>query len=138
MWRWVAIILGVSFSVTAFAQHSPCTRTEAKNADKAVDALISWDRIHDWYLRYQQCDDGATAEGVGEAVARNLVDRWETLPRLAGFASSDSGFWRFVLKHVDETLNDGDLKKIGANAAKRCPVGSRPLCRELKEQAEAR
>jgi len=77
------------------------------------------------------------AEGVSEAVARKLVDRWETLPRL-GELAKDAGFRRFVLKHVDQTLNGDDLKKISANAVKRCPTNLRSLCNELKIQAEAR
>ena len=80
-------------------------------------------RIHRWYRAYRPCDDGATAEGLNEAVARNLADRWGMLPWLATLAGNDSGFKRFVLKHVDHTLNDDDLKKISTNAAGRCPEG---------------
>jgi hypothetical protein len=137
MWRWGAIALCVWSTISALAQSRPCTRQEGQRADQAVDALNSWNRIHEWYKDYRQCDDGAPAEGVSEAVARNLVDRWETLPRL-GELTKDIGFRGFVLKHVDETLNDDDLKKISANAVKRCPANLRSLCRQLKIQAEAR
>lgn len=73
---------------------------------------------------------------MSEAVARNLMDRWERLSRL-GELIKDAGFRRFILKHVDATLNADDLKKIGLNAEKRCPTNLRALCRELKIRAEA-
>ena len=136
MWR-SAITLWASLSVCAVGQGGACTNAIARRADKAVDTLSSWDRVHDWYKSYRQCDGGGPAEGVSEAVARNLVDRWETLPRL-GELTKDEGFRRFVLQHVDQTLNDDDLKKIGANAVTRCPKNLRSLCNELKIQAEAR
>jgi hypothetical protein len=136
MRRLGTIALFVACSVAALAQTRPCTQRESRRADEAVDTLNSWDRIHDWYMKYRQCDDGGPAEGVSEAVARNLVDRWQTLPRLGEFAR-DPGFRRFVLKHLDETLNADDLRKIAANAKERCPATFRSLCQELKVQAEA-
>jgi hypothetical protein len=41
-----------------------------------------------------------------------------------------------VLKHVDETLNKGDVDKIKANAKNRCPGGLQRLCDDLRKQAE--
>jgi hypothetical protein len=129
-------VLCVGFSVASFRQGRPCTQQEAQRADESVDTLNSWDRVYGWYSKYHQCDDGGPSEGVSEAVARNLVDRWETLPRL-GELVKDASFRHFVLKHLDETLNADDLKKISANAAKRCPANLVSLCRELKRQADA-
>ncbi len=132
MLRWAAITLCLGSSVAALAQAHPCRQQDAQRADQAVDTLNSWNRLYDWYKRYRQCDDGAPAEGVSEAVARNLVDRWDTLPRLAELARDDAGFRRFVPRHVDETLGGDDLKEISANAVNRCPVNLHSLCRELK------
>jgi hypothetical protein len=129
------IALFVACSMAAFAQSVPCTQQQSRRADEAADTLNSWDRVYDWYDKYRRCDDGGPAEGVSEAVARNLVDRWETLPRL-GELARDAGFRRFVLKHLDETLNADDLKKISANASKRCPANLHSLCRDLKKRAE--
>ena len=138
MWRGGAITLFLGVSVAVLAQVPPCTRDDAQRADQAVDTLNSWHRIYDWYKEYRQCDDGGPAEGVSEAVARNLVDRWGTLPKLAELSEKDTGFRRFVLKHVDTTLNDKDLKTIGANAASRCPSDLRQLCLDLKDRIAAR
>jgi len=137
MHRFGAMALFMVFSVAVVAQSTPCTEQQSRQADEATDTLNSWDRVHDWYEKYRQCDDGGPAERVSEAVARNLVDRWETLPRL-GELAKECGFRRFILKHLDETLNADDLKKISGNASKRCPANLRSLCRELEMRAEAR
>jgi hypothetical protein len=85
---------------------------------------------------YRQCDDGAIGEGYSESVARILVDHWMTLPRLAQLARKDDEFRRFVLKHVDETLNHEDVESIRANAENVCPTRLRHLCDDLMKQAE--
>ena len=58
------------------------------------------------------------------------------MSRLADITRKDEDFRRFVLKHIDETLNLEDIKKIRANAEKRCPSGLRDLCRDIRKQAE--
>jgi len=133
---WSTVAFFVLLTITVPAQEHPCTPQLSQRADSAVDALTSWDRVYNWYRKYRQCDDGGPAEGVSEAVARNLVDRWDTLPRLAELARNAT-FRHFVLKHLDETLNADDLKKISTNAAKRCPAGLDSLCRELKKKTDA-
>jgi hypothetical protein len=77
------------------------------------------------------------AEGFSEAVARQLVDHWNTVPDLSRLTTRDPGFGHFVFRHLNETLNEKDLKKISENATKRCPNGLNALCRDLRRQAEA-
>jgi hypothetical protein len=86
---------------------------------------------------YQRCDDGAIAEAYSEALARLLVDHWSTLPRLADLAKRDSRFRRFVVAHVDATLNIDDIKKIKTNAKMRCPSELRAICTDLTTEADA-
>ena len=84
----------------------------------------------------RECDDAAIAEGYSESVARILVDHWRRLSRLAHLASRDADSRYFVIQHVDETLTTEDVKKIRANADKRCPTGLRDLCHDLRKQTE--
>lgn len=133
---WGAVALLVAFTVTVLGQERLCTQAVLQRADMAVDTLNSWDRIYDWYKKLRNCDQGAPAEGVSEAVARNLVDRWETLPRL-GELAKNVGFRHFVLKHLDATLNADDLKKISTNATERCPTNLHSLCHGLRVRADA-
>ena len=120
----------------ACAKEHPCTDAEAQRAETETDTLRSWDSLHSWYKRYKQCDDGGIAEGYSEAVARTLVDHWTALPQLRKLAKSDAGFRRFVLGHVDATLNNDDLKKIRANANTQCPSGLGALCADLAKEAD--
>ena len=113
-----------------------CSDTEAQRAESEAVMLRSWDDLYGSYKRYKHCDDGAIAEGYSESVARILVDHWNTLSRLADITRKDTDFRRFVLKHIDETVNLEDIKNIRANAEKRCPSGLRDLCRDIRKQAE--
>ena len=136
MWRSRAVALVVAITLSAFAQKRPCSEAEARQADAAVDTLHSWDGLYQWYKRYRQCDDGGTAEGVSEAVARNLVDRWKSLPRLAELGTKDEAFRKFVVRHLDETLGADDLRKIREYAEKRCPDRLHQLCHALRKGAQ--
>ena len=82
-------------------------------------------------------DDGAVAEGYSESVARILVKRWDTLPKLASLAESDGKFCGFVMKHVDATLNTDDIERIRNNSKSHCPTGLRRLCDDLAKQADS-
>ena len=113
-----------------------CSDTEAQRAESEAVMLRSWDDLYGSYKRYKHCDDGAISEGYSEAVARILVDHWNTLSRLADITYKDTDFRRFVLKHIDQTLTLEDIKNIRANAEKKCPSGLRDLCREIRKQAE--
>ena len=124
----------ITLSVGGYSEERVCSPSAAQRADAAVERLHSWDALYKWYGTHRQCDDGGTAEGISEAVARNLVDRWETLPRLAQLGKQSPEFRRFVLKHVDETLDGNDLNKIRTSAATKCPTGLGVLCENLRKQ----
>jgi len=133
--RIVVFVSLLSISVACAKEH-PCTKAEAQRADTEAGTLRSWDSLHNSYKRYKQCDDGDIAEGYSESVARILVDHWSTLSRLATLARRDARFRRFVLGHVDASLDGDDLKKITANANTRCPSGLSALCADLAKSAD--
>lgn len=139
MRRWWAqslcIIVAFGVSGACHAHVKACSPRDAAAADAAIDDLDSWTKVERAYQQYGHCDDGSIAEGNSEAVARLLVDHWSTLPLLAELAKRDPAFRRFVLRHIDATLDTDDLDKIGALAAAQCPLGSAPLCRELRQTA---
>ena len=99
------------------------------------DALHTWNALYKSFESHKQCDDGAIGEGYSEATARILVDHWNTLPDLARILSKDKEFRSFVLKHIDATLDENDIRKIRKNASAQCPAGLRKLCADLKTQA---
>lgn len=139
MRRWLArslsIIVAFGVSGACDARVKACSPREAAAADAAIDGLDSWTKLERAHKQYGHCDDGSIAQGHSEAVARLLVDHWSTLALLAELAQRDPAFKRFVLRHIDATLDTDDLDKIGTLAAAQCPPGSTPLCRELLHTA---
>lgn len=131
----VALFLAV---LSSPAQRRQCSETEAQGAEAQAETLRSWDDLYRSYTIYRQCDDGAIGEGYSESVARILVDHWQTLPQLAQLARKDKEFQRFVLKHVDETINREDARSIEANAQHACPTRLRHLCSDVARQARPR
>lgn len=128
------LIFGASLTI-GHARQGPCGAEEGKLAEADAETLRDWDSLQKSYAQYNNCDDGAIAEGYSESVARILVDHWETLPRLADLGKKNHSFQAFVLKHVDATINSDDIKKIAENAKTRCPSGLGGLCDDLKKQA---
>jgi hypothetical protein len=135
------IVLGLVVTVfsghVGYAQQRPCTSVEAQHAEINAGMFRTWDALYKSYGLYSRCDDGAIAEGFSESVARILVDRWSSLPRLASLAKRDTKFRRFVLRHVDATLNMDDIQKIRESASTRCPTGLGTVCDDLAKQANS-
>ena len=130
--------VGIAFfccCAIATVQAKPCTQKDAQAADEMVDHLDSWEKVDSARKQFGHCDDGSIAEGNSEAVARLLVDRWDMLPALTELIKRDPALKRFVLRHIDTTLNTDDLDKIKSLAASKCPADSATLCSDLKKSA---
>jgi len=115
----------------------PCTRAENLRAENEASKPRGWDALYRVYRQYGRCDDVDAEEGFSESVARILVDHWESLPRLAQLGTADVGFRRFVLGHVDATLDTKDLKRILTMATYSCPHRQNLLCGDLRIKADA-
>jgi hypothetical protein len=122
-------------SGAANAHDHKCTAQDATEADAIVDQLHSWQKVNVALKRYGHCDSGSIAEGNSEAVARLLVDQWNTLPTLVRLSKADPGLRRFVIAHVDTTLDTSDLKRIAQLSASSCPSGAASLCDDLRGAA---
>jgi hypothetical protein len=131
----ISMVLAL-FGQVMLSQRQTCTNAEADKAEQEAETLRTWDALYKSYLRFGKCDDGAIADGYSESVARILVDHWDTLPRLAVLSRDTKQFQKFVLSHVDATLNMDDVKKIRANAAHTCPKGQSDLCKQLTVAAD--
>jgi hypothetical protein len=92
--------------------------------------------LHDAFHRFAHCGDGAIAEGFSDSVVRLLASRWQDLHELEHLAESDRPFRAFVLRHIDATADEADLRRIIATASK-CPGHARPICREIESHARA-
>ena len=114
---------------------SRCTRQDSYRAEYEADALKSWAAVHQAFKRYGQCDDGAIAEGYSASIAALLAWHWPAVRELSELTRSDPMFERFVLYHVDDTLEMEQGKAIVANTRRHCPTGVEKLCRRLEKAA---
>jgi hypothetical protein len=135
LFKTVAGVLFSSFLWSGTVHARNCSAQDAEAADAIVDHLDSWVKIKRAFNKYGHCDSGYIAEGNSEAVARMLVDRWQTLPTLEKLSRRDPSFKRFVLHHIDATLDTGDLEKIKVLSSSSCPSDITVLCRALLSAA---
>ena len=116
-------------------QGAICSPKDAEAADAMVDTLDSWTQVDHTFMKFKQCDDGSIAEGNAEAIARLLVDKWDTLPLLEKLIKKNPALKGFVLQHINTTLDTNDLEKIKENASSHCLKNLDSLCGELNKAA---
>lgn len=131
------ILLIMTFTFTSVDALAECSQADALAAENSTDHLKSWPAVHDSYAKYKQCDDGAIAEGYSDDIVKLLANDWRSLDPLRRYTSSDSGFYRFVLSHIDATTDWDDLKKIVSNASHDCPKNASKMCIEIQHKAAA-
>lgn len=119
------------------AYAATCSERDAYAAGTVVDYLDSWQNLNLAYRQFLSCDDGGIAEGFSEAVARLLVDQWSKFNELLVLSARDVGFKKFVLSHIDGTLNIEDLRRIKSLVETRCPKDAKELCGEIAREADA-
>jgi len=110
----------------------PCS----DKADEATSTLKSWSDLRIWYKNYHDCDDGYVAEGISDFVVASLAKKWQSLSFLEAEITKNRAFKDFVLKHIDATTDDNDLRTITRNAKKECPENLRSLCAEIERKAQ--
>lgn len=131
----LCVTLALTIAAPCAARAKACSPQAAEAADAAIDNLDDWRKLQRAFTAYGQCDDGSIAEGYSEAIARLLVDKWNTLPTLAALAGRDIAFRKFVTRHINSTMDTADLEKICHHAASECPPNATALCQTLQRAA---
>jgi hypothetical protein len=130
-----AWLSGCSQLPQSVAQSSvPCSPEDASRALDTAGTSRSWEELHNAFLRFAACDDGAIGEGFSESVTRLLADHWEDLGTLEMFTRQDSRFRDFVIRHIDGTADPTMLKQIAVLADTKCPDASKDLCSAIASQ----
>lgn len=96
----------------------------------------TWSDLYRLFKTFGQCDDGAIGEGFSEDVAQLFLKQWIHLDTLKHLMASDKSFERFVLRHLDTTLDENELKAIAENARSHCPTGEARLCQSIEIEAQ--
>jgi len=131
---WLVIFMALSVSEAGAEE---CTKLEAYAAETVTDYLDSWRNMNLGYTQFKHCDDGSIGEGFSEATARLFVGQWGRLSQFQQYALKNPSFEKFVLSHIDATLNVKDLKKIQVLAETACPTAHRALCAKIAERSKA-
>lgn len=128
---WLIVVWALATGSSA-AERKPCTREEAIQAETATDSLKTWNAVYRFYKQFSHCDDGSIGEGISDGVAKLFANHWDSFDEFAKLASNDKDFERFVVRHVDETIDwSHDAPKIHENARLHCPSNSARLCKIL-------
>jgi hypothetical protein len=69
-------------------------------------------------------------------VAQLFLKQWTHLDMLNRLITSDKAFKKFVLLHIDATLDEEELKGIAKNAGSRCPKRGAQLCHSIETAAQ--
>jgi hypothetical protein len=64
-------------------------------------------------------------------VATLLAGHWAGLPDLHTSTVAHPSFKKFVLRHVDGTMNQDQAEAIAGNARDHCPAHARKLCDQI-------
>jgi hypothetical protein len=128
-------ILIIPFQTKVVGQTVHCSKADAERADYEAGRLRTWNKLYHSYLRYSGCDDGSIAEGYSDSIVQILAHHWTTFPQALPLFSSDIGFYKFVLKHIDPTAEPDDLKLIRVNTIRSCPPGANEYCTEIRKAA---
>lgn len=120
--------------VTAHGQRQGCDKQAEMRAEAEAGTLKTWQAIHDSFLRYRSCDDGAIAESYSDSVDMMLAERWDQLSSLQSLIDKDSSFRRFVFSHIDATASVENAEIILNNTKHRCPNGLAKLCSDIQRR----
>jgi hypothetical protein len=132
----IALMLIAGLAGSDARASRPCTPDESSLALSQSQGLRDPGSLHRFYLRFAHCDDGAVGEGTSEAVARLLVDHWDSVGVLDRLGLSDVGFTRFVVRHIDATADATDLRTIVQRARRDCPPADRKFCALIERAAK--
>lgn len=132
---YLALIMLTGAGSSTNAAQNPCSSLQAEAAQAAVEAAKTWPQLALAQQRFPHCDAGYVAEANSEAVARLLVDHWDTVSQLDSLAAAQPWFLQFVLLHLDTTLDAADLEHVLQLANTQCRRTSRRLCARLASAA---
>jgi len=136
--RTLCLLFFLCAAGVALGEKKGCSEEQSRQAELATDNLKTWESLYDFYQKFARCDDGGVAEGISEGVAKLLANHWDAIAEFVTIAEHDKGFERFVLHHVDATIDQAhDAPKIRENAQSHCPENIRWLCKDLINRTAA-
>ena len=97
----------------------------------------NWSGLHRLFKKFGQCDDQEIADGTSYYIGELFLKQWAHLDVLNRLVAADKPFGEFVLRHINATLSDGELKAILDLSKSHCPVGESELYRSVAIRADS-
>lgn len=113
-----------------------CDGTQERQALQQAEPK-DWSSLYRLFKQFSGCDDGAIGEGFSEDVAQLFSKQWAHLHTLSRLTATDKAFEHFVLRHIDATLSDEELRAIGNNSRLHCPTGEKRLCQLVQARVQS-
>ena len=130
----LCVLVGCS-AISVRAEINGCPKAlEMEALDVAGGTIPDWRAMHEAFDKYRNCDDGAIGEGFSDAVVRLLANKWQDLEILGALTNTDGNFEEFVIKHINETAAERDLRSVHANS-KACSGPYKALCEKIHNRA---
>lgn len=103
-----------------------------------ITSAADWVDVHAVFKRnFPGCqDDGLYADGYSNMVVGVLSANWRDIELLADMSAKDEGFRKFVLRHVDSSASEKDLRKVLGDSEAACPATARQLCAEIAQRCK--
>ena len=132
MKRFILVPLASCLLSAAQAADKPCTRSDIANAQRAIDAVVTWPQLRKAWADYRQCDSGEIADMYTDALLR-LAVAWKNADQFATDAAKDPGYKAFAVEHLKSPAAKDDLPSIKARLSSACPKGDDAFCTEMSE-----
>jgi len=135
--KWLLLVALASCLLSAaHAADRTCTRADIDNAQRAIDAVVTWPQLRKAWADYRQCDTGDIADMYTDALLR-LAVAWKNGETLATDAERDPGYKEFVVAHLKSPAAKDDLPSIKGRLKSSCPKGHEAFCTEIGDALKA-
>lgn len=131
----IALLFTLASTLAPGQAQKPCPSQDEKRALNEREKLRTWKDVYRSFQQFSHCDDGAIAEGYSDKIVSLLARDWTNVLVLNGLARKDPRFKAFVIRHIDASADDNDLRLALQNAQRRCPAGATELCGEIVKSA---
>ena len=122
----LALFVGLPAAPAKAAPQNECdegTQRQALGHSEPRD----WPELYQLFKDYGACDDGAMGDRFSADVSGLFLGQWTHLAILNHLAANKA-FERFVIHHIDTTIDEDDLLGILELSKTHCPTAEKRLC----------
>lgn len=111
------------------ANAAPQKKCDEETSMRALDRSEprDWPELYRLFQDYGVCDGGAVSDRFSADVGGLFLDQWTHLATLNRLAANKA-FERFVIHHIDTTIDEDDLLGILELSKSHCPAAEKRLC----------